>query len=113
MHFDYHGITSSRSRPIPASILELATNIITDWMPGTPNSLARGFVDLLSTIIDTVRINGNDQWTLRPRVAQFEKQWKQVTSWILGVAFCKRIIAMEGYPWIAPVSAFVSQGRLS
>jgi hypothetical protein len=113
MHFDYRGITSSRSRPIPASILELATNIITDWMPGTPNSLSRGFVDLLSTIIDTVRINGNDKWTLRPRVAQFEKQWKQVTSWILGVAFCKKIIAMEGYPWIAPVSAFVSQGRLS
>ena len=113
MHFDYHAINSSTSRAIPITILELASNIITDWMPGTPNSLSRGFVDLLSMMIESRRINGIDQWVLKPDVAQFEKQWKQVTSWILGIAFCKKVIEMEGYTWLAPVSAFTSQQRRS
>jgi hypothetical protein len=41
----------------------------------------------------------------------FEKQWKQVSSWILGVAFCRRVIEELGYRWWAPVSAFNSRSR--
>jgi hypothetical protein len=34
-----------------------------------------------------------------------------VTSWILGVAFARKIIEELGYPWWAPVSAFSSKRR--
>lgn len=34
MNFDYHGIGSTGSRRIPVQAIELATNIITDWMQG-------------------------------------------------------------------------------
>jgi hypothetical protein len=109
MNFDYHGIGSTGSRRIPVQAIELATNIITDWMPGAPNSLSRGFVDLLDNVVASHFIDGNHYWTLQPTAAHFEKQWKQVISWILGVAFCKKVVDIEGYTWIAPLSAFSSQ----
>lgn len=111
MNFDYRTVGSTISRLTPVSLLELATNVVTDWMPGTPNSLALCFVDLLATTLDSKAIMGGDVWTVQSRVASFEKQWKQATSWILGVAFSRKIFEMEGYPWWASVSAFTSPTR--
>lgn len=87
------------------SLLQLATNIITDWMPGTPDTLATGFADLLSQLLV---IPPNSIWEVNRNMASFEKQWKQVSSWILGIGFCRTIIERQGYPWWAPVSAFTS-----
>lgn len=105
MNFECHGV-SGVSRLISVNLQELATNIITDWMPGTPNTLANGFMNLLSEILEQRTIGSDKLWTAAQRVAGFEKQWKQVTSWILGVAFSKKVFQMEGYAWWAPVSAF-------
>lgn len=41
----------------------------------------------------------------------FEKQWKQTTSWMIGVAFCHFVAELEGYCWWAPVSAFTTAKR--
>lgn len=108
MNFEYIGIGKKNSTFETAPAIELATNVITDWMPNTPNSLSSAFSELLQNIIKSETLPGNSQqrWVVQQPVGLFEKQWKQTTSWILGVAFCRRIMELEGYPFWAPVSAF-------
>jgi hypothetical protein len=110
-HFEYYGIGSSSPSYIRMSLTELAVNIVTDWMPGVPPEMARGFTDLLDRTLKPEVGSSPKLWAVEPFVDSFENQWKQVTSWILGVAFCRKIIEMEGYPWWAPVSAFKNPGR--
>lgn len=108
MNFEYKSIGAAASTDQPVSLLRLATNVVTDWMPGTPNSLARGFTDLLGNIIkaESTGWGGKKHWIVQSEVNLFEKQWKSTSSWILGVAFCRKVIEMEGYRFWAPVSAF-------
>ena len=80
-----------------ASLLQLATNVVTDWMPGVPNSLALAFSDLLGEMLKVESVEGDELWIVAPRMTGFEKQWKLVTSWILGVAFCRKVIEDLGY----------------
>ena len=94
-----------------ASLAQLATNVVTDWMPGVPNSVASSFSDLLGEMLKPEAIDGEDLWIVGPQMTGFEKQWKQVSSWILGVAFCRKVIEDLGYRWWAPVSAFNSKHR--
>ena len=108
MNFEYQSVGNTREAIRRVPLLRLATNIFTDWMPGVPNSLTRGFVDLLGNVIkaeSVLRMN-RDGWVVQETVAGFEKQWKQMTSWMLGVAFCRFVAELEGYRWWAPVSAF-------
>lgn len=56
-------------------------------------------------------MGGDNLWIVAPRMTGFEKQWKVVTSWILGVAFCRKVIGDLGYRWWAPVSAFSGSSR--
>jgi hypothetical protein len=109
--YDYYPLASTSSTRPSVSLLQLATNVITDWMPGVPNSLASGFSELLDEMLKAETIDADQLWTVRQRMTGFEKQWKQVTSWILGVAFARKIIEDLGYPWWAPVSAFSSKRR--
>lgn len=111
IYFEYYGVGSSSPSFIPMSLTELAINIVTDWMPGVPPAMARGFTDLLDKTIKPEVVSSRNLWAVQPFVDSYENQWKQVTSWILGVAFCRKIIEMEGYPWWAPVSAFKNPGR--
>lgn len=106
MKIVYHPIEACKPRKIQATLQELALNIITDWMPGSPSSLSFGFLDLLANIMERKEIDGESTWTIRPEAGDFEKQWKQVTSWLLGVAFCRKIVNLKGYHWWAPVSVF-------
>jgi hypothetical protein len=109
--YDYYPIPpATGSRPV-ASLMELAINVVTDWMPGVPNSLALGFSGLLGEMLKVEEVDGDDLWIVGPRMIGFEKQWKLVTSWILGVAFSRKVIEALGYPWWAPVSAFSSSSR--
>ena len=106
--YDFYPIPpATGSRPV-ASLLQLATNVVTDWMPGVPNSLALAFSDLLGEMLKVESVEGDELWIVAPRMTGFEKQWKLVTSWILGVAFCRKVIEDLGYTWWAPVSAFNS-----
>jgi len=106
--FDYLPV-SGVQRTVNVSLVRLAVNIITDWVPGVPNSLSRGFADLLSRILKAEKpyyYGGADTWIVQPHVHGFEKQWKSATSWMLGVAFCRWVVEQEGYAWWTPVSAF-------
>jgi len=105
--FDYIPVGGAK-QPAKMSLVRLATNVITDWVPGVPNSLSRGFADLLSRILkaETTTQSAADTWIVQSQVHGFEKQWKNATSWMLGVAFCRWVIEQEGYAWWAPVSAF-------
>ena len=93
------------------TLLQLGVNVVTDWIPGVPNSLASGFSTLLGEMLKAEKLDADDFWTAHQQMTGFEKQWKQVTSWILGVAFARRVIEELGYPWWAPVSAFSSKRR--
>lgn len=113
MNFEYQSVGNTATTIRRVSLLRLATNVVTDWMPGVPNSLARGFVDLLGNVVkaESVLTMGKNGWVVQETVAGFEKQWKQMTSWMLGVAFCRFVAEIEGYPWWAPVSAFTAAKR--
>lgn len=113
MNFEYQSVGSTRARIKRVPLLRLATNIVTDWMPGVPNSLARGLADLLGYVVksEPVLRTGRDGWVVQKTVNGFEKQWKQTTSWMLGVAFCRFVAELEGYRWWAPVSAFTAAKR--
>lgn len=105
--FDYIPVGGAK-QPAKVSLVRLATNVITDWVPGVPNSLSRGFADLLSRILKAEKTpqSAADTWVVQSQVHGFEKQWKNATSWMLGVAFCRWVVEKEGYAWWAPVSAF-------
>lgn len=105
--FDYIPVGGVKQRA-NVSLVRLATNVITDWVPGVPNSLSRGFADLLSRILkaEMTPQSAADTWIVQSQVYGFEKQWKNATSWMLGVAFCRWVIEREGYAWWTPVSAF-------
>jgi hypothetical protein len=109
--YEYYPLASTSSTRPSVSLLQLAINVVTDWMPGVPNSLASGFSELLGQMLKAETIDTDDLWTVQRRMTGFEKQWKQVTSWILGVAFARKVIEDLGYPWWAPVSAFSSKRR--
>lgn len=105
--FDYIPVGGVK-QPAKVSLVRLALNVITDWVPGVPNSLSRGFAELLSRILkaETTPQSAADTWIVQSQVNGFEKQWKNATSWMLGVAFCRWVIEQEGYAWWTPVSAF-------
>ena len=107
--YDYYPIApADPSRP-QATLMALSTNVMADWMPGIHNALAANFSELLGEMLKVEELDGDDLWIVVPRMTTFEKQWKLVTSWILGVAFCHRIIESLDYPFWAPVSAFNSR----
>jgi hypothetical protein len=97
MYFHYQNVGSTSLIRKKISLNKLALNVITDWIPGVPNSVARGFADLLSNVIESEK--HNNSWTVQYSVTEFEKQWKQITSWLLAVAFCSRVAELEGYRW--------------
>jgi hypothetical protein len=105
--FDYIPVSGVNQTP-SVSLVRLALNVITDWVPGVPNSLSRGFADLLSRILkaEIPPQSATDIWVVQSQVHGFEKQWKNASSWMLGVAFCRWVIEQEGYAWWTPVSAF-------
>lgn len=109
MNFDYQRVGATTANTKNITLLQLAVNVVTDWMPGVPDSMALGFTDLLNNVIKSEPGFLSEKWFIRESVGGFEKQWKQNTSWILGVAFCRHIIELEGYRWWAPVSAFTFQ----
>lgn len=111
--YDYYPLASTTSNRPSVTLLQLATNMVTDWMPGVPNSLAAGFSELLGGTLKAEKIDIHDLWTVQERMTGYEKQWKQVTSWILGVAFARKVIDYFGYPWWAPVSAFSGKQRIT
>lgn len=107
MNFEFFDVGAKASTLRPASLVQLATHVVTDWIPGVPPGVATGFANVLGTLL--VPDTNASMWCTDRRVAGFDRQWRIATSWILGVAVCREILSGFGYPFWAPVSAFASK----
>lgn len=107
MQFVYYDIGQKKATSRQVSLTRLATHVVTDWIPGIPPAMSSGFANVLATML--VQDTGSPpHWSAAQAVSGFERQWRMTTSWIMGVAFCREVVASLGYPFWAPVSAFVS-----
>lgn len=104
MNVDYWSIGATTRTAWPVTNLELATDIALDWMPTRPACTAPAVVDLLDEILE--QDTPNNCWLANPAVAGFERQWRGVTSFMIGVPFCIKVIRQLGYTWWAPVGCF-------
>lgn len=106
MYFDYFPINASTSTSTAITALQLATYIATEWRPSIPTSFINSFVDVIHVALEPRSINGSQYWCANSDLANTDRQWSGVTSWMMGIAFTRFIIEEEGYPWWSPVSAF-------
>lgn len=103
MRFSFFDVGARSPQNVTARLARLASFLVSDWIPTRPAVLAAGFVPLLDRVL---QIGGAGTWTASQQITSFEKQWRQVTSWMIGVAFARDTVERLGYPFIAPVSAF-------
>lgn len=85
MNVDYWPIGASTKTALPVTQVELATDIALDWVPTRPQSTAPALVDLLGEIIQQETVDSQPAWLAHPAVSGFERQWRGVTSFMLGV----------------------------
>ena len=104
MNYDFWNIGRVGAAPRNVSLARLATHIATDWVPTSPTSVATGLTALLNEVLERQPLSGTDHWLTRESVRTFERQWRSVTSYTLGVAFCVETFLSMGYSWWAPVS---------
>lgn len=94
----------SQPRDLAFTPNDISAHLLQDWWPGAPPARGRSFMGWPSYIFQPGQATG--PLTLNDRVRQTERQWKMMLSWMLGVAGTRHFLLNDGYPWIAPVSAF-------
>jgi hypothetical protein len=104
MNYDYWDIGGIDPAARKVSLGRLATHIATDWVPSSPTSVATGLTALLDEVLESQPLTGTDCWLTRKSVVAFERQWRSVTSYMMGLAFCVETFLKMGYTWWAPVS---------
>jgi hypothetical protein len=77
-----------------------------DWVPSLPVSVGPSFIGWPPYLLEAATIGGTNLLLARSRAATTERQWKGFLSWMLGVVGTRHVLNLEGYRWIAPVSAF-------
>jgi hypothetical protein len=103
---EFWGVGAATPTPLPFTVENVSTHLLADWLPTLPTSLSPALIGWPPFLIETVRISIGDCLALQERVAQSEKQWKGVVSWMLGVAGTRQFLESDGYRWVAPLSAF-------
>jgi hypothetical protein len=103
MRVEFYNVGASSAQNVDVPLFRIATFLITDWIPTRPGALSAGFAPLLERVLQR---DGQGRWTTSGEVTSFERQWRQVTSWMMGVAFARHTVEQLGYPYVAPVSAF-------
>ncbi len=115
MQIEYYPPRSKAPVFKKVSAEDLAGYLGTEWIPGTPRSFIDSLTEIIGTILTRVKLNGSvDSWCVNADVADTDRQWRGVTSWIIGVAFARDVMESEGYSWWSPVSGFsgtVSTGK--
>jgi hypothetical protein len=106
MYFDYFPVGGNTARKRSVKEIQLASYIASEWFPSTPSSFINGFADVIRASIHPEIIGTKNIWCVNPDLATADRQWSNVTSWLLGVAFTRFIIEEEQYPWWSPVGAF-------
>lgn len=107
MNYRFYNVGSSTEELREVALFDLASHVVTDWIPGVPQAAAAGFANILGTMLKSDSAP-SPTWCTAPAVADFERQWRMATSWIIGVAFCREVIKGFGYPLWAHVSSFTS-----
>lgn len=108
MHFELYPTNDDRKTDSIVSDIAIASYIGTEWMPGVPDSVIDSMTAVIGNLLTTASFSGRDFWVINSELAGADRQWKGMTSWILGVAFTRHILTLEGYPWWLPVSALQS-----
>jgi hypothetical protein len=80
----------------------VAAHLLSDWLPGVPAGQGADFMGWPSRLL----LADAGQLCQSELVAQTERQWKGMVSWMLGVAGARSYLTNDAYRWIAPVSAF-------
>lgn len=93
------------------TIDDICKNLLMDWMPGTGTLNASAFLGWPHRLVNEYTYKKKTWLTLNEACAGIERQWKGFMSWMLGVAGARRVLAEEGYCWIAPLSAFYAEAR--
>ena len=107
MHYHYYAIGSSSPRVESVPLIDLAKYIMTEWLPVITRPAVDGMTDLLNTILVREKLEGGRYfWCMNQELSFADRQWKGMTSWIIGVALARHVAEMEGYPWWSPVSSF-------
>jgi len=102
--YDFWGIGRVSATSKDVNLARLAMHIATDWVPTSPTSVANGLTALLDEVLETAPFWNGDHWLTREPVRAFERQWRGVTSYAVGVSFCVETFLDLGYTWWAPVS---------
>ncbi len=101
----YWGVGQRDDCPLRLTQAGICQALILDWCPLLPVSLGSSFMGWPHHLLELD--NGNPPYlTLRSIAGLGDRQWKGVLSWMLGISGTRKVIAEEGYTWIAPVSAF-------
>jgi hypothetical protein len=87
---------------ITLSPQDISAHLLNDWLPGVPAGQGADFMGWPNRLLSY----NYGQLCLSDVVAQTERQWKGMISWMLGVAGARIYLKDDGYRWIAPISAF-------
>jgi len=106
MFVEFWGVGTRAASDLPMSTQDIAAHLAADWIPSLPAAVGSSFIGWPPLLIEVVNLDGRSILALRSEVGRSERQWKSVLSWMLGVAGTRHVVALEGYRWIAPLSAF-------
>lgn len=97
---------------------KLAKYIATEWIPDAPRSLYNGMEDMLLSILIPSRTKTCCKtkaryWCINEHLKHTDRQWKGYTSWLVGVAFSRHVMEMEGFQFWVPVSRLQGSGEVA
>ncbi len=105
-HVEYWGVGAAASASVPLAHGTISAHLLAAWVPSLAPAVATSFLGWPQYLTEAATIGGVDYLALTAAAGQSERQWKAILSWMMGVAGARQFLAMEGYPWIAPLSAF-------
>lgn len=106
MFVRYWGVGASTPSSLPMTVYDVCSHLTADWVPSLPASVSSAFIGWPPFLIQLVPVDGSEFLALRGEADRSDRQWKGVLSWMLGVAGARHLLALEGYRWVAPLSAF-------
>lgn len=105
-HVEYWGVGAATSANLPFAHGTISVHLLADWAPSLPPAVATSFLGWPQHLTEVATLGSVAYLALTEGAGHSERQWKAVLSWMLGVAGARQFLALEGYEWIAPLSAF-------
>ena len=101
----FWSIGSAHEERLPLTASQIAGYLMLDWLPHFPPAKGSQFVSWPKQLLTTTG-RGERYLALHGALRGSERQWKGFLSWMIGVAATRRVLAREGYRYVAPASAF-------